>query len=206
MQGMPQTGSRSDVKREGRDSAAAKAPHAPLKLAVELGPLLAFLIALAIAGIMWATGVLMVAAVVALAASWRLFGRLLPIPLATAVLVVVFGGLTLWLDDPRFIKIKPTIINLLFAALLTGGLILRRPFLKLLLGEAFNLTEEGWRKLTVRWIGFFLSVALLNEIVWRNFSDAVWGTFKALGILSLTAIFAMAQIGLIRRYEAKSGR
>ena len=173
-----------------------------VKLLIELGPLLAFLLTLAIAGIMWATGVLMVAAVLALAASWHVFGRIAAIPAVTALLVVVFGGLTLWLDDARFIKVKPTIVNLLFAGLLTLGLILRRPFLKSLLGEAINLTQEGWRRLTTRWIFFFLGLALLNEIVWRNFSDAVWGTFKALGILSLTALFAMAQIGLIKRYAA----
>jgi len=126
-----------------------------VKLLIELGPLLAFLLTLAIAGIMWATGVLMVAAVLALAASWHVFGRIAAIPAVTAVLV-----------------------------------------------EAINLTQEGWRRLTTRWIFFFLGLALLNEIVWRNFSDAVWGTFKALGILSLTALFAMAQIGLIKRYAA----
>jgi len=203
---MPQTRSQSEAGAQGSNGeSATRAPPTAVKLVIELGPLLAFLLTLGIAGIMWATGVLMVAAVAALIASWKVFGRVLPIPVATAVLVLLFGGLTLWLDDPRFIKVKPTIVNVLFAALLIGGLILRRPFLKLLLGEAFSLTEEGWRKLTVRWIGFFVAIAVLNEIIWRNFSDAVWGTFKALGILSLTAIFAMAQIGLIRRYEAKSG-
>jgi intracellular septation protein len=185
-------------------SGEAKQPPRPaIKLLIELGPLLAFLCTLGIAGIMWATGVLMCAAVLALVASWQVFGRIAAVPAATAVLVLVFGGLTLWLDDTRFIKVKPTIINLLFAGMLTLGLILDRPFLKTLFGEALHLTPEGWRKLTVRWIWFFLSVALLNEIVWRNFSDAVWGTFKALGILSLTALFAMAQIGLIKRYETK---
>jgi intracellular septation protein len=177
-----------------------------VKLLIELGPLLAFLLTLGLAGIMWATGVLMVAVVLALVASWRVFGRIAAVPAVTAALVLVFGGLTLWLDDTRFIKVKPTIVNLLFAGMLALGLVLDRPFLKTLFGEAFNLTPEGWRKLTVRWVWFFLSLALLNEIVWRNFSDAVWGTFKALGILSLTALFAMAQIGLIKRYEASDAR
>ena len=125
--------------------------------------------------------------------------------MVTAVLVVVFGGLTFWLDDPRFIKIKPTIINLLFAGVLFGGLMMRRPLLKLLLGEAFNLTEEGWRKLSMRWALFFLVLAALNEVVWRNFSEAAWVNFKVFGILPLTLVFAMAQIGLIKRYEAKTG-
>jgi intracellular septation protein len=192
------------VSEEAKQPLPSTAPPAWIKLTIELGPLLAFLFTLAAAGIMWATAVLMLAAVVALIASWQVFGRIVPVPVITAAFVLVFGGLTLWLDDTRFIKIKPTIVNVLFAAALLGGLILRRPFLKTLFGEAFNLTQEGWRRLTVRWIYFFLGLALLNEIVWRNFSDAVWGTFKALGIVSLTAVFAMAQIGLIKRYESKS--
>jgi intracellular septation protein len=126
-------------------------------------------------------------------------------PVVTAVLVVVFGGLTFWLDDPRFIMIKPTIINLGFAGVLLAGLAMRRPLLKILFGEAFNLTEEGWRKLSVRWALFFLTLALLNELVWRNFSEATWVNFKVFGILPLTVVFAMAQIGLIRRHEAKTG-
>jgi len=129
----------------------------------------------------------------------------LPVPVATAVLVVLFGGLTFLLDDPSFIKVKPTIINLLFAGVLMAGLVMRRPLLKLLLGEAFNLTDEGWRKLTIRWILFFLALAALNELVWRNFSEAAWVNFKVFGILPLTLVFATAQIGLIRRHEAKSG-
>ena len=187
-------------------SKGAKPPASPtVRLLIELGPLLAFLLTLGVAGIMWATAVLMVAVVLALIGSWRVFGRVAAVPAVTAALVLVFGGLTLWLDDTRFIKVKPTIVNLMFAGVLGLGLVLDRPFLKTLFGEAFNLTPEGWRKLTVRWAWFFLALALLNEIVWRNFSDAVWGTFKALGILSLTALFAMAQIGLIKRYEAGGG-
>ena len=176
-----------------------------LKLLIELGPLVAFFLAYSRAGIYWATGVLMVATVLSLVASRTIFGRLLAMPVVTAVLVVVFGGLTFWLDDPRFIKIKPTIINLLFAGVLIGGLITRRPLLKMLFGEAFNLTEEGWRKLSVRWTLFFLVLAALNEIVWRNFSEAAWVNFKVFGILPLTLVFAMAQIGLIKRHEAKTG-
>jgi len=192
------------VSEEAKQPLGASPPHSWIKLIIELGPLLAFLLTLAVAGIMWATGALMIAAVLALIGSWRVFGRILPVPVVTAAFVLLFGGLTLWMDDTRFIKVKPTIVNLLFAGVLLGGLLLRRPFLKTLLGQAFNLTQEGWRKLTVRWIFFFLALALLNEIIWRNFSDAVWGTFKALGILTLTAIFAMAQVGLIKRYESKT--
>jgi intracellular septation protein len=188
----------SDRKSPG-DAPEAK----PLvKLLIELGPLVVFFLVYSRAGIYWATGVLMIATVLSLVASWRLFGRLLPMPVVTAVLVVVFGGLTFWLDDPRFIKVKPTIINLLFAGVLFVGLMLRRPLLKMLFGEAFNLTEEGWRKLSVRWALFFLALAALNEVVWRNFSEAAWVNFKVFGILPLTLVFAMSQIGLIKRHEA----
>jgi intracellular septation protein len=190
------------MSEDGLRQTNGAAPKPFVKLAIELGPLLAFFLAYARAGIFWATGVLMVATVVALVASWRLFGRLLPMPVVTAVLVVIFGGLTFILDDPSFIKVKPTIINLLFAGVLFVGLYLRKPLLKLLLGEAFNLTEEGWRQLSLRWAIFFLVLAGLNEIVWRNMSEVAWVNFKVFGILPLTLIFAMAQIGLIKRHEA----
>src|SRR5262249_21638204 len=156
----------------------------------------------------WATGVLMAATVVSLLASWTMLGRLLLMPVVTAVLVVVFGGLTFLLDDPSFIMMKPTIINLLFAGVLLVGLILRRPVLKMLFGEAFNLTEEGWRKLSIRWALFFVVLAVLNELVWRTCTleswlpvrnmvwstctEATWVSFKVFGILPLTLIFALA--------------
>ena len=140
-----------------------------------------------------------------LAASWIFLGRLLPVPVATAVLVVLFGALTFLFDDPTFIKRKPTIVNLLFAGILLFGLMTGRPLLRFLFGEAFKLTEEGWRKLTIRWTVFFVLLAALNELVWRNFSDAIWANFKFFGILGLSLVFGVAQIGLIKRYEAKSG-
>ncbi len=175
-----------------------------IKLLIELGPLLAFFLGYARAGIFWATGILMAATVVALVASWMLYRRLLPMPVVTAVLVGVFGGLTFWLDDPSFIKLKPTIINLLFAGVLFVGLALRKPLLKIVLGEAFNLTDEGWRRLSLRWALFFLVLAGLNELVWRNLSEAAWVNFKVFGILPLTVLFAMAQLGLIKRHEANT--
>ncbi|HET6926621.1 MAG TPA: septation protein A [Hyphomicrobiaceae bacterium] len=182
----------------------AKAPSPVVKLLIDLGPLIAFFIAYSRAGIYWATGVLMLATVAALIASWRLLGRVTPVPMVTAVLVVVFGGLTFYLDDPSFIKLKPTIINLLFCGALVVGLVTGRPLLKLLLGEAFQLSEVGWRKLTVRWALFFFALAILNEIVWRNFSESAWVNFKVFGIVPLTILFAMAQIPLIKRYEPRS--
>jgi len=193
------------MSEEGKRQTGVAEAKPLIKLLVEFGPLLAFFLVYSRAGIYWATGVLMVATVVSLIASWTLFGRLLAMPVVTAVLVVVFGGLTFWLDDPRFIMVKPTIINLGFAGALFAGLMMRRPLLKMLFGEAFNLTEEGWRKLSVRWALFFLTLAALNELVWRNFSESTWVTFKVFGILPLTLVFTVAQIGLIKRHEAKTG-
>ena len=175
---------------------------AHVKLVIEFGPLATFGVTYLAGGIFWATAAVMITSVIALAASWQRFGRLLPVPLLTAVLVVVFGGLTFWLNDPRFIMVKPTIINLLFAAVLLFGLITGRPLLKLLLGEAFSLTDEGWRKLSQRWALFFLGMAALNEVIWRNFSEAFWVNFKVFGILGLSLLFAMTQMGLIKRHEA----
>lgn len=196
----------SDEARAGAGTAEVKA----LKLLIDLGPLVAFFVVYFAAerfrpeaGIYWATGVLMVATVAALVASRLWLGRFSVPPLLTAVLVVVFGALTIWLQDPRFIMIKPTIIYVFFTIFLAFGLVTRRPLLKLLLGEALQLTDEGWRKLTLRWLVFFAAMALLNEIVWRNFEPSTWVLFKVWGILPLTLIFAIAQMGLIRRYEAK---
>jgi intracellular septation protein len=179
----------------------ARAEQNPLvKLLIDLGPLIAFFATYARAGIYWATAVLMVATVIALIASRTLTGRFAPAPMITAALVVVFGGLTFLFDDPRFIMMKPTAINLLFAGALAFGLLTHRPLLRLIMGEAVQLTDEGWRKLTIRWLFFFLTLAAANEVVWRNFSEATWVSFKAWGILPITLVFAFAQIGLIRRY------
>jgi intracellular septation protein len=196
------------MSSEARPDARSEASLA--KTVIDFGPLIAFFAAYYVAerfqpeaGIYWATGVLMVTTVVALAASRLLLGRFSVPPLVTAALVVVFGGLTIWLQDPRFVMMKPTIINLIFAGVLGYGLVTGRQLLKLVMGEALKLSDEGWQKLTIRWFGFFLAMALLNELVWRNFPQPTWVTFKVWGILPLTLLFAVAQVGLIKRYEAK---
>jgi intracellular septation protein len=181
--------------------AAAPAEASPVKLAIDLGPLLIFFGVYATLGIYWATAALMGSTLVALVASQFLLGRIAPMLLITTVVVWLFGGLTFALNDPRFIKIKPTVVNLAFAAALGAGLATGRPFMKQLLGEAMQLTDEGWRKFTVRWIGFFLFLAGLNEIVWRNFSESTWVSFKVFGILALSAIFATAQVILLKNYQ-----
>jgi intracellular septation protein len=172
-----------------------------IKLAIDLAPLLVFFAAYLALGIFWATGALMVATVASLIASYRLTGHISPTLIVTAVLVVGFGALTLLLNDARFIKMKPTLVNLLFAVVLLGGLAMRRPVLQMVLGTALRLTDVGWRKLTIRWAVFFFAMAGLNEIVWRNFSEATWASFKVFGILPLTLLFAVLQIGLMRKHE-----
>lgn len=199
------------MSQETSPARRPEAEHATVKHLIDFGPLIAFFITYFVAaryqpetGIYWATGVLMAATVVALGASRLVLGRFSLLPLITAVLVMVLGGLTLWLQDETFVKLKPTIVNLLFAGVLGFGLATGRPWLKLLMGAALKLTDAGWYKLTVRWIGFFLAMALLNEIVWRSFETATWVTFKVWGILPLTFLFAATQVGLIKRYELKS--
>jgi intracellular septation protein len=172
-----------------------------LKMGVDLAPLLVFFAVYLTLGIYWATGALMAATVASMIASWLMLGHISATLIVTTGLVVGFGALTLFFNDPRFIKMKPTIVNLLFAGFLFGGLLLKRPVLQYILGEALRLTDLGWRKLSLRWAFFFLGMAVLNEIVWRNFSEATWASFKVFGILPLTLGFAVLQLGLMRRYE-----
>lgn len=172
-----------------------------LKLVVEFAPLLVFFTTNTIKGIYWGTGAFVAATLVSLVASRLLFGRLPVMPLVSGFFVVVFGGLTLYLHDDVFIKVKPTIVNLLFAAVLFGGLLVNRPLLRHLFGEEFRLSDEGWRKLTFRWACFFVVLAVANEIVWRTVSNDAWVAFKTFGILPLTLIFALSQIGLLKRFE-----
>jgi intracellular septation protein len=181
----------------------APTPHRNqlLKMGIDLAPLLVFFAVYMTLGIYWATGTLMVATVASMIASWALIGHISATLIVTTALVVGFGTLTLLFNDARFIKMKPTIVNLLFAGFLFGGLLLKRPVLQYILGEALRLTDVGWRKLSLRWAFFFLAMAALNEIVWRNFSEAAWASFKVFGILPLTLGFAVLQLGLMRRYE-----
>jgi intracellular septation protein len=171
-----------------------------LKLGLDLGPLVLFFLVNAKLGIFYATGAFMAAVLVALVVSYVLIRRLPVMTVVSAVIVTVFGGLTIILEDETFIKVKPTIIYLLFAGTLFGGLILRKPLLEIVFDQMFHLTEEGWRKLTVRWALFFLALAVLNEIVWRNFSTDTWVSFKVFGALPLTFIFAMLQVPLLNKY------
>jgi intracellular septation protein len=170
------------------------------KLVIELGPLLVFFGVNAVAGIFAGTAAFMVATLLSLAVAHFRYHKVPVMPLVSAVVVFVFGGLTLYLHDETFIKLKPTIVYTLFAVVLAAGLLLRKPLLELLFGPALMLTEEGWRKLTWRWTWFFVAMAIVNEVVWRNFSTDTWVSFKALGFLPLTVLFALAQVPMMQRY------
>ena len=174
-----------------------------LKIALDLGPLALFFVANSRYGIFAATATFMVAILAALAVSYAMTRHLPIMPVVTAVIVVVFGGLTLILHDATFIKVKPTIIYALFGAVLLGGLFFNKPLLGMVFDSLFHLTEEGWRKLTWRWAFFFFVLAVLNEIVWRNFSTNAWVDFKVFGVTPLTFVFAALQAPLLKRYAVE---
>jgi intracellular septation protein len=197
-------------------SATAKKEVPPLlKLALELGPLVVFFLAnrygdaiaaafpalQALGGkIFVGTAFFMVAMTISLIVSRALTGHIAVMPLVTFFFVIVFGGLTLWLQDEVFIKMKPTIVNLIFAAALLGGLAFGKPLLALVFDAAFRLDEEGWRKLTLRWGLFFIFLAVLNEVVWRYFSSDFWVAFKVWGVMPITIAFMLAQLPLLKRH------
>lgn len=171
-----------------------------LKFVVELGPLVVFFLVNARAGIFWGTGCFIAATAISLVASRLLFGKVPVMPLVSGFVVLVFGGLTLWLQDELFIKLKPTIVNGIFATILFGGLLFEKSLLKYLFGDVFALTAEGWRKLTFRWACFFVFLAVLNEFAWRLLSTDAWVTFKVFGIMPITMAFAISQVGLLQRH------
>ncbi len=176
-------------------------PHPLFKLATELGPLLVFFAANAKFQLFVATGAFMVAIVMAMIASYVVTRHIPLMALVTGVVVIVFGTLTLVLHDETFIKVKPTIIYSLFAAVLGGGLLFGRSFIAIMFDQVFNLTPEGWRKLTLRWALFFVGMAILNEVIWRTQTTDFWVAFKAFGVIPLTMIFAVAQMPLTKRYH-----
>jgi len=174
-----------------------------LKLALDIGPLVLFFAANSKFGIYTATGAFMVAVLIALAVSYTMTRHIAIMPVVTAVIVLVFGGLTLFLHDDLFIKLKPTIIYVLFGGTLLAGIALDKPFLSIMFDQMFHLTPEGWRKLTWRWALFFLFLAVLNEIVWRNASTDFWVSFKLFGVVPLTFLFGALQYPLLVKYSAE---
>jgi len=172
-----------------------------LKPFVDYGPLVAFFLAYLAKDLFAATIALMVATVIAVALALIIERRVPIMPVVTAVIVMIFGGLTIWLQDERFIKMKPTIVQALFAVALFGGLLFQRPLLKPMLHSAWKMDDRGWHVLTFRFALFFAGMAVLNELVWRYTSTDVWVNFKIFGILILTVIFTMLQLPVINRHQ-----
>ena len=173
-----------------------------IKLFIDIGPLAVFFIYYKISGdLIDAILPLMLATVISVIISYILEKKIPIMPTLGAGIVVIFGGLTIIFDNKIFIFMKPTIINIMFAAILYGGIILKKPLLKYLLGSALKLEEKGWDILTQRWAAFFIALAVLNEIVWRTMSEEFWVSFKVFGILPITFIFTMTQFPLIKKYQ-----
>ena len=171
-----------------------------LRPVVEYGPIAAFFIAYSLADLFVATASIMVATALALALSYIMERRIPMMPLITAGIIGVFGGLTLWLQDETFIKMKPTIIQVIIGTVLYSGLLTKRLFLKSLMGAAWHITDEGWRVLTVRFALFFFLMGALNEVVWRTQSTDLWVNFKVFGLMGLTIVFILTQLPLLKRF------
>jgi intracellular septation protein len=177
-----------------------------LKLVLDIGPLVLFFATNAKFGIYAATGTFMAAILIALAVSYAMTRHLAVMPLVTAVILLLFGGLTLILHDDQFIKLKPTIIYVLFGGTLVGGLVFGKPLLGMVFDSVFQLQEEGWRKLTWRWAFFFFALAILNEIVWRTQTTDFWVSFKLFGVVPLTFLFAALQVPLLTKYSTEKSK
>lgn len=176
-----------------------------LKIATEYGPLIGFFIAYSFSNLLYATAILVILTLVALGANLIIERKVPMMPLITAVIVTFFGGLTLWFNDETFIKMKPTIIQLIFAAILFFSLFFKKPILQKLLGHAWKMSEEGWAKLTRNFALFFVSMAFLNEVVWRTQSTDFWVNFKVFGLMIITFIFIMSQTFLLHKYHMENG-
>jgi len=172
-----------------------------LKLLVDVGPLAVFFIFYSRGDLKSAILPLMIATIIAVAFSYIMEKKIPIMPTIGAAIILVFGGLTIYFDNEIFFKMKPTIINILFATILYAGQIMKRPLLKSLFSGNLKLQEEGWSQLTKRWISFFIALAILNEIIWRTQSTDLWVNFKVFGILPITFIFTMTQLTLIKKYQ-----
>jgi intracellular septation protein len=171
-----------------------------LKLALDFAPLVAFFAAYKFGGVYWATGIIIVLTIVSLIIGYVITGKIAKFPLFSGILITVMGGLTLYLHNDMFVKMKPTAANVIFAVILGGGLLMNRMFLKDLLGSTLEMPEAAWRTLTLRWTVFFLVMAGLNEYVWRTMSEATWVNFKVFGLMGLTMVFALANGPFMARY------
>lgn len=172
-----------------------------LKIALDLAPLGAFFVGYKAFGLQGATAAIIAVTAVSLSLTYAMERRISLSPLITGMVVAVLGGLTLYLNSEYFIKIKPTIVNVIFSGILFIGLTKGKGLLRHLLGAAFQLTEEGWKLLSLRWACFFLFLAALNEVVWRSVPTETWVNFKVFGMLTLTILFTALQFPLIRKYR-----
>ena len=173
------------------------------KSLIEIIPLILFFITNAKYGIIVATKVFVITTIIALIVSYLHLKKISTPLLITSFLILIFGGLTIFFKDPTFIKLKPTIVYLLFSSFLFVGLALKKNFLKIYLSSLIKLNDVGWNILTKRWGIFFLTMAILNEIIWRNFSTDFWVSFKVFGFLPITIIFMILQNNLMKKYSAK---
>ena len=170
-----------------------------LKPVVEYGPIFVFFVAYYTYDLLTATAAIMGATAIALILSYGFERKIPMMPLLTAVVIGVFGGLTLWLKDDIFIKMKPTIIQSLFGFILLGGLAFGKLFLRSVMGQIWNMTDRAWRTLTVRFSCYFFAMAMINELVWRTQSTDFWVNFKVFGLMGLTFVFIISQMGFIQR-------
>jgi len=168
---------------------------------VDFAPLLLFFVAYRLFDLFAATATVMAAAVAAVGLGYWFDRKFHPVPVATAVIVLVFGGLTLYLNNETFIKMKPTMIYALFGAVLLGGLYFNKPFVKYVLGTAVILKEGSWRILSWRFGIFFLVMAVLNELIWRNFSNDIWVSYHVFGAIALTILFSMSQVPFLLKHQ-----
>jgi intracellular septation protein len=171
-----------------------------LKLALDFAPLVAFFVAYKVGGVYWATGLIIALTVLSLIVGYILTKKIAKFPLFSGILITVMGGLTLYLQNDMFVKMKPTVANIIFAAILFGGLLSNRMFLKDLLGSAIDMPQAAWRSLTWRWVIFFLILAGLNEYVWRNMPEATWVNFKVFGLMGLTMVFALVNAPFMAKH------
>ena len=171
------------------------------KLLIDIGPLAVFFIFYTRGDVKTAILPFMIATIIAVLFSYIIEKKIPIMPTAGAAIILIFGGLTIYFDNETFFKMKPTIINLLFAGILYGGIILNKSLLRYLLGAALKLQDEGWDILTKRWIGFFIALAILNEVIWRTQTTDIWVNFKVFGILPITFIFTLTQFSTIKKYQ-----
>ena len=175
-----------------------------VKFVTDFGPLLVFLLIYynSDKNLKIAIPPFIIATLIALTVVWLIEKKIPMIPLIGGIFITLFGGLTIYFDNPIFIYIKPTIINILFGlALLFGKYFTKEPILKKMLGKSLLLSEEGWNLLNKRWMYFFFSLAILNELVWRTQSEEFWVNFKVWGLLPITFIFTAFQISLINKHK-----